>query len=627
MRYTRFQFRNFRGIRETKLDLTLKDVVHRVVTLVGLNESGKTTVLEAIDLFYPTSVESVADVSPKQLSAWKPKDPFDLIPISARTNFGGSISVAATVILDEQDVEMIARSMAEKLGVAVVLTSDPITITQEWRFSDSKHTGTHTLWPGDLGTVRPAKARKDRPLSKAASPEAWAAVIKEIRSRLPQIWYFPSDLFDLPQEILLTPTDDETPENRFFRSLFQDVLTALGQDLDLQTHVIARARSTDSGDERALRQLLLDASREVTSSVVQAWNEIFDRSEMSSRQIRIELVPATNPPPAERRVAIRFALEDVDGTFSIHERSLGFRWFFVYLLVTKYRGQQRRNGSEMLFLFDEPASNLHPTAQGALLKSLARLSSNAVIVFTTHSHHLVNPDWLASAYVVTNGELDPGEVSPKATGLNTDISVRRYHDFAAQSPSRSHLFQPILDVLDYRPSLLESVPRLVLVEGKTDYYLLRYFSRYVATDERHRAINWTPGGGASGMKPLIRLYLGWGRNFLLLLDGDAEGLKAAARYRDEFGPDLEDRVLTLQSAAGSDAVTAIESILLAEDRLAFQGLVAAEDRTFKKDLFARGVQEAVARRATFTLSPQAVERLQAVCNSVLVALDGHEVTS
>ena len=48
----------------------------------------------------------------------------------------------------------------------------------------------------------------------------------------------------------------------------------------------------------------------------------------------------------------------------------------------------------MLFLFDEPASNLHPTAQAALLASLEKLSENAVVIYTTHSHHLINPLWL-----------------------------------------------------------------------------------------------------------------------------------------------------------------------------------------------------------------------------------------
>lgn len=51
MRYTFFEFENFKGIRKARLDLSPEDSAARVYTLVGLNESGKTTVLKAIDHF------------------------------------------------------------------------------------------------------------------------------------------------------------------------------------------------------------------------------------------------------------------------------------------------------------------------------------------------------------------------------------------------------------------------------------------------------------------------------------------------------------------------------------------------------------------------------------------------
>ena len=46
MKYTKFIIKNYRGIDQVKIDL-LND---RVITLVGLNESGKTTIMEACEL-------------------------------------------------------------------------------------------------------------------------------------------------------------------------------------------------------------------------------------------------------------------------------------------------------------------------------------------------------------------------------------------------------------------------------------------------------------------------------------------------------------------------------------------------------------------------------------------------
>ncbi len=50
MKFTYFKFENFKGIESQRLDLS-KNSESKVFTLVGLNESGKTTVLEAINYF------------------------------------------------------------------------------------------------------------------------------------------------------------------------------------------------------------------------------------------------------------------------------------------------------------------------------------------------------------------------------------------------------------------------------------------------------------------------------------------------------------------------------------------------------------------------------------------------
>ncbi len=85
--------------------------------------------------------------------------------------------------------------------------------------------------------------------------------------------------------------------------------------------------------------------------------------------------------------------------------------------------------------------------------------------------------WLDSAYVVKNaalGSLDFADYVRQRMGANTSISATRYRQFVAEHPDQTSYFQPVLDLLDYRPSVLEPVPEVVLVEGKSDFYLLRY---------------------------------------------------------------------------------------------------------------------------------------------------------
>ena len=51
MKYKSFYIKNYKGIKDLKLELD-KDPNSNIITLVGLNESGKTSILEAISLIH-----------------------------------------------------------------------------------------------------------------------------------------------------------------------------------------------------------------------------------------------------------------------------------------------------------------------------------------------------------------------------------------------------------------------------------------------------------------------------------------------------------------------------------------------------------------------------------------------
>lgn len=66
-------------------------------------------------------------------------------------------------------------------------------------------------------------------------------------------------------------------------------------------------------------------------------------------------------------------------------------------------------------------------------------------------------------------------VSADAGGAGTNIRVAKCKTFANAHPAQLNYFQPILDVLDFRPSRLDLVRPVVMVEGKSDYYFFRYY--------------------------------------------------------------------------------------------------------------------------------------------------------
>ena len=163
-------------------------------------------------------------------------------------------------------------------------------------------------------------------------------------------------------------------------------------------------------------------------------------------------------------------------------------------------------------------------------------------------------------------------------------------------PDKETYFRPILDALDYQPSTLENIPNVVIVEGKNDFYMLKYFERIVLLEES--TLNILPGTGANDLDTLVSLYLGWGRDFVILLDADNAGKSQKERYIEEWLLS-SDRVLTLADIDATwdklklEGIFDIQSIQMIKERIGLQG----EHKLTKKQL-ARFLQERYANGET-----------------------------
>jgi energy-coupling factor transporter ATP-binding protein EcfA2 len=345
--------------------------------------------------------------------------------------------------------------------------------------------------------------------------------------------------------------------------------------------------------------------RVITETIFEGWDRIFGRAPAAQEiELDVESDPAGGP-------YLELKIKGPDGYYDLSERSLGFRWFFMFLLMTSFHGS-RELQQRPLLLLDEPASNLHSTAQAELLKSFERLVDTCYLVYTTHSHHLINVRWLDAAYVVKNsalGSLDFGEYVGTRMGARTSIGATRYRQFVAEHPDQTSYFQPVLDLLDYRPSNLEPVPDVVLVEGKSDFYLIRYMMEVVGIASE---LSTVPGGDAGSLDPVIRLHIGWGKSFIVLLDGDAEGRKQAERYQREFGPLLSERCVLLPSICDDPNVKEAEDLLGAVDKeeLISRVFAAGTQRPSPKKALRQAVIELYARREAAPIDATTVDRFQ-----------------
>lgn len=602
MEYTQFRFKNFKGIAEMVLDVS-----GGVTTLIGLNESGKTTILEGIFCF-SYGAENLDAIDPSMASL---RDPELWIPISKRGNFNATIEIGATVRLNPRDQQDYRRKMKERFGLQLAYVPTVVNITEKYHFENSRHVVKPMSKIWDV-SVRGIKGQQRTHRNYGADSVEWQGAVGILKDQLPSIWYFPNFLFELPDRFILEKAEDAQPseerdKDEFYRLTFEEVLNQTGAGAKLGSHIVDRVKSEDRADQRNLRSLLLDMGRDITKTVFEGWNRTFGRPPVPQE---VELDAATGEDGA---AYLELKIKGPDGYYDLSERSLGFRWFFMFLLMTSYRGRST-GGRDAVFLLDEPASNLHSSAQAELLKSFETLAESYTLIYTTHSHHMINVKWLDSAYVVKNEALADFSLErymSTNTAAHTSISARRYRQFVSENPDSRSYFQPVLDLLEYRPSDLEYVPHVVLVEGKSDFYLLKYFVDVLGVVPE---LKFVPGGGAGALDPLIRLHIGWAKGFVVLLDGDAEGARQKARYLKEFGVLLQDICLTLPELSGDAQVREVEDLVTPPDRDVMLNAVYAPGvvRPKGKKAFSNCVMELYARKEEVALSPQSLENVSAI---------------
>lgn len=578
MKFKEFKINHFKGINNITVNLD-KSPNANVYTLIGLNESGKTSILEAIN-FFDQNNEGLRALD---LPGSKIEDYNSIIPISKRDNYTGTSSIEATIKFEDDDIDKINEFISKNTQYEKIASVKEITITRSYEFKDSTFVKTSNNWTG-IDCIK----KNDNEACKLNKEEN-KIIADFCKGLIPSILYFPNFLFDFPSKIYLESNEDLTAKEVFYYELIQDILFSLENDTTIETHLIARITSSVENDKRNLMTLLKKMSKKVTDVVFGAWNEIFSKSLSGTK---VQIVNGVD----RKGSYLQFDIETPDGIYQINERSLGFRWFFTFLLFTQFRPFRKDSAQNIIFLFDEPASNLHSNAQKQLLKSFENLTKKNKIIYATHSHHLVNSKWLESTYVVKNEGLNLENIEDFNI-KQTDIKIIPYRTFVTLHPHNTAYFQPILDVLDYVPSDFDNINNAILMEGKNDFYTLKYFKENILNNSDN--FSFIPSTGAGNLDTLISLYIGWGKNFIILLDSDKEGQKQKDRYIKLYGDYISAQVFTLGDIDNSWINHKMEDLFSVANRDSLQLSKYPDTKYYKKTFLNRTIQEYLINKENF----------------------------
>ncbi len=554
MKYKNFTITNYKGIKNLLLDLDIQPN-HKIYTLVGLNESGKTTILEAINDFEFEVQENLRHL---------------LIPKSEAGGFTGNTTIKATLMFSEDDKKKIQKFVHEKIQAKEIIICDTIIVERVYSFTNSQPGETKKTYSRFVTVKKTAKS-KESPLDSSIYNELWLYIKNNLS---PDIIFYRDFLSTFPEKIWLSPDKEKEKE---YVSIIEDVLTSINPSYNVQKSLLDRLNNPNDANRQALEAVENELGAQISKIVFDEWSKL---QKVSKKEIVVK------SGQDEGKYYIKLSVKEGKQTYSIAERSLGFRWFFTFLLYTEFRKERIKTSGEILFLLDEPASNLHQAAQKSLLNIFGIITTKSRLIYTTHSHHLINPVWLNATYIIKNKGLEYKE-DEDFNSSKTEIEAYKYKQFVSNYPNQISYFQPILDVLDYQPGLLELIPDIVITEGKFDYSTFKYFKEIVFEDSTN-ICNFYPGHGATKLDLPIGLYESWGRKYIVVLDADKEGVSQKKRYIQEISN--EDHIFSLEDIDSSWKNLTTEDLFTEEERVLISKEFNPSLFKYNKSAFNTGIQ-------------------------------------
>ena len=237
------------------------------------------------------------------------------------------------------------------------------------------------------------------------------------------------------------------------------------------------------------------------------------------------------------------------------KRSKGMIWFLSAWLDLK----ARENGNKLVILYDEPGLYLHIKAHKDILNVFKSLTKNGhQVIYSTHSPSLINIERLSNIGLVLNTEKNGTIVESLTTSkLNTKF--------------KKDALQPIAEAMGLNPLNDFSVlsEKNVIIEGLSDFWYLQSMASLLKKETNYKFV---PSVGIKGNKidHIISFCIGYGLNWLLVMDNGENPKATRNRLMDELfdGRDeLTDKKIFLNSFSEIEDMFSANDLSLVDSKI------------------------------------------------------------
>ena len=555
MKLLKFRIRNYKSIIDSG-DCYLDD---KITILAGKNESGKTSILEALRDF-SVDREIIKDAEPIHLGNAKPEivATFSLTKGAANQIFEsighpGSVandseielvkkfpsdySLGATGlgVLNNADIDSVKKSLTSKMVSLLDLVKpknkgvwDNLKRIREYISSGAAFSDSFNTWGDFSSYIESLHTTPEQISNDQAFLVPFRDAIANVKSEMAKL-----DKYAGLNQKIIDALKKRIPNFIWFES-FGDSVTNTISFSELEGNEWINHLSAISGldaklitgsDEREKQKHKISVNKKLKRDYRRFWTQ-------DKAKLKIDWESGV----------FYLWIHEGQQPYEPDKRSKGRQWHLTFYLKVSARA---KDGVSNVILIDEPGLYLHATAQKDILNNLEDAAEKSQIIFSTHSPYLIELDKLDRVQLITK-DADKG----------TRVIAK------AHAHADKETLTPITTAIgvDLNSGVLnETKVKNVVVEGISDFHYIHAFKQIKGFDNMLADVNFIASTGVGTMPIIGAILSGWGAKVVYLLDQD-KGKKPGVKNLTKKWRVPENSIIFIPKEGGS-----IEDILSRDD--------------------------------------------------------------
>lgn len=506
MKLVSLKFKNYRSYEGDHVI----DFDEQFTSFIGKNDVGKSTIFDALDIFFGNSKPDLADLCVSSTDkAIEISCVFKDLPGSLEIDSDAKTNLAEEYLLN-QDGNLEIKKVY-KCTDKTIATSPEIYVVANYP-SDTNVNFLHSFNQSELKRLGESKSIT---VSDARMNHLWR---KAIWKSVPDLKLKPTNLkiedFETKAKKIYLKIEDHEPLFFAFRADRQ-MTDSDAEAKDPMQLAVAEAQEAYQSEIDSIKDKIQERVNAVAKLALEKLNEV-------DPKLANQLNPVLKSKPAWK---FDYRIED-DRGIALNKRGSGTRRL---VLFNFFRAQAEKKSAEshkgIIYAIEEPETSQHPDNQKMLIEALVNLAKdqNRQVIITTHSPELLRE--ITDPY--SNGVRF---IQKSSSGLR---EIESGNDALILSANA-------LGILSKQ--MFGSAEKIVLVEGKNDCLFLEHAARVmkqnreILKDLSEAKVEILPVGGCPGVRDWIstKKHSELGLKTYVFLDSDRTSASASPTDNEIF---------------------------------------------------------------------------------------------